>query len=107
MGTVLIAAIVPANDAPSVFASDKLNHILAFLVLSFLAKILWPQTKIAILFGLLATLGGGIELMQMSLGFGRDADLMDFAADLFAIALGLVAAYTVIGLSRNSTFAEK
>lgn len=106
IGAVLIAAIMPTNEAPTIFAYDKLNHILAFFVLSFLAKILWPRTKIEVIFGLLATFGGSIEILQMGLGLGRDADWMDFAANLFAITIGLLAAHSIIRLASKVATAK-
>ena len=72
LGIILAISLMPAADAPTVFAYDKLNHGLAF-------------------FTLLMIFGGGIELLQWSMGLGRDADWMDFAADIVAIVLGLLA----------------
>lgn len=74
-----------------VFAYDKLNHGLAFFTLSLMARLLWPRTNAVILFVLLMIFGGGIELLQFSMGLGRDADWMDFAADIVAILLGISA----------------
>lgn len=91
LGLILALSLMPSEDALTVFADDKLNHILAFFTLSFMARLLWPRAKLAILFVLLALLGGGIELLQLAMGFGREADWMDFAADIVAIALGMLA----------------
>jgi len=91
LGTILVISLMPATDAPTVFADDKLNHILAFFTLSLMARLLWSRTHAAILFGLLMIFGGGIELLQWAMGFGRDADWMDFAADIVAIVLGMLA----------------
>tara|TARA_R110000824_G_scaffold37547_3_gene115450 strand:- start:812 stop:1174 length:363 start_codon:yes stop_codon:yes gene_type:complete len=90
LGIILVISIMPAGDAPTVFANDKLNHGLAFFTLSLMARLLWTRTNAAILFVLLMIFGGGIELLQLSMGFGRDADWMDFAADVGAIALGIL-----------------
>ena len=91
LSTILIISQMPAADAPAVFADDKLNHILAFFTSSLMARLLWARTHAAILFGLLMLFGGGIELLQWAMGFGRDADWLDFAADIVAIAVGLLA----------------
>jgi hypothetical protein len=74
LGAVLIVALLPANQAPTVFASDKLNHMLAFVTLSLLARVLWPRPSFIVLFALLAAFGGMVEVLQWFLGFGRDAD---------------------------------
>ncbi|MBQ0771939.1 MAG: hypothetical protein KBT59_08830 [Sphingomonadales bacterium] len=91
LGIILAVSIMPAGDAPTVFANDKLNHGLAFFTLSMMARLLWMRTNGAVLFVLLMAFGGGIELLQLSMGFGRDADWWDFAADIVAILLGILA----------------
>ncbi|WP_373491367.1 hypothetical protein [Parasphingorhabdus sp.] len=106
LGIILILALIPADDAPSVSTDDKLNHILAFFTLSFMARLLWPRLKLAILFLLLTLLGGAIELLQLVMGFGREADWMDFGADVLAIALGLLAAKLIGTLTSKSSTAE-
>jgi hypothetical protein len=98
---VLIVALLPASEAPTVFASDKLNHMLAFATLSVLARVLWPRLSFSVLFALLAAFGGMIEVLQWSLGFGRDADWMDFAADVLAILFGLVGGRLLVSMSTN------
>ena len=90
LGAVLAISIMPAEDAPAVFANDKFNHVLAFFTLSFMARILWSRTDATILFGMLSVFGGGIELLQLSMGFGRDADGLDFATDIVALAVGVL-----------------
>jgi hypothetical protein len=100
-GAVLVVALLPASEAPTVFASDKLNHMLAFATLSVLARVLWPRLSFAVLFALLAAFGGMIEVLQWSLGFGRDADWMDFAADVLAILFGLVGGRLLVSMSTN------
>tara|TARA_R110001599_G_scaffold143302_1_gene324201 strand:+ start:712 stop:1074 length:363 start_codon:yes stop_codon:yes gene_type:complete len=91
LGIILVISLMPAGEAPTVFANDKFNHILAFFTLSLMARLLWWRTHVGILFVLLMAFGGGIELLQLSMGFGRHADWMDFSADLVAILLGLLA----------------
>ncbi|MFT5330415.1 MAG: hypothetical protein ACI9TB_001925 [Parasphingorhabdus sp.] len=91
LGIILAISLMPAGDAPTVFANDKLNHGLAFFTLSLMARLLWMRTNGAVLFTMLMAFGGGIELLQLSMGFGRDADWWDFAADIVAILLGILA----------------
>ncbi|WP_305096586.1 teicoplanin resistance protein VanZ [Croceibacterium aestuarii] len=91
LSAIFMVALMPAKIAPSVFASDKLNHMLAFFVLAAFAKSLWPRRGLLTIFAWLALYGGLIEILQWALGFGRDANWMDLAADLVAICFGLVA----------------
>ena len=103
LGVILAISIMPSEDAPTVFTNDKLNHILAFFVLSFMARLLWPRVNSAILFSMLAVFGGSIEILQLVLETGRDADWMDFAADVLAIIFGLLSAQMLINtLGKNS-----
>lgn len=88
---ILIVAVLPGDEAPTFFVSDKLNHMLAFFVLGGSAKCLWPKLNLAASFVLLAAYGGMIEILQWALGLGRTADWMDFGADVIAICAGLLA----------------
>jgi hypothetical protein len=54
-----------------------------------------------VLFALLAAFGGIIEVLQWSLGFGRDGDSMDFAVDVLAISLGLLAGQTLLSMRKS------
>lgn len=104
LGIILAISLMPASDAPTVFANDKLNHGLAFFTLSLMARLLWARTHAVPLFVLLAVFGGAIELLQLTMGFGREADWMDFGADMIAIALGIVVGKLLwIAKSRRST----
>jgi hypothetical protein len=91
LGIIFAIALLPAEEAPAGFSNDKLNHFLAFLSLSLIARILYSRVNVAILFVMLALFGGAIELLQLAMALGRQADWMDFAADIAAIVLGLLA----------------
>lgn len=106
LGIILAVSIMPAGDAPTVFANDKLNHGLAFFTLSLMARLLWTRTHAAILFVLLMAFGGGIELLQLVMGWGRDADWLDFAADIVAIALGMLAGTLLWSVKSRSSVTE-
>lgn len=107
LGTILALSIMPAEDAPTVFANDKLNHALAFFTLSLMARMLWSRAHFAMLIGLLALFGGGIELLQWAMGFGRDADWMDFAADIAAILAGIWAGAMVSGRKAKASVPDQ
>lgn len=75
--------------------SDKTMHVLAYFVLTFLVwfavspyeKIRWNKWKIWILWVVIAMYAVLDEILQGRVG--RSADVMDFAADLFGLVLGL------------------
>jgi hypothetical protein len=75
--------------------------MLAFVTLSLFARVLWPRLSFSVLVALLAAFGGMIEVLQWSLGFGRNADWTDFAVDVVAISLGLVAAQTFMSITKS------
>ncbi|AMO72238.1 hypothetical protein [Sphingorhabdus sp. M41] len=106
LGIILAISLMPAGDAPTVFANDKLNHGLAFFTLSLMARLLWTRAHVASLFVLLMAFGGAIEILQLSMGFGRDADWMDFAADIAAILLGLLAGRLLWSMTGKRSIAE-
>ena len=106
LGIILAISIMPTGDAPTIFANDKLNHGLAFFTLSVMARLLWTRTHAAILFILLMLFGGGIEILQLVMGFGREADWMDFLADIAAIALGIVTGKALNSIKNKRPFTE-
>lgn len=97
LAVVLVIALLPNAEAPTIFASDKLNHILAFAALSSAAALAWPKVNLVIPICLLAVYGGLIEIVQWRMALGRQGDWMDFAADLAAILVG-----TLIGRALGS-----
>lgn len=106
LAIILVISLMPAGEAPTIFADDKLNHILAFFTLSLMARVIWPRAQAQTLFIMLMAFGGGIELLQLSLGFGRDADWMDFGADILATGLGIVAGAVFNSIFRKRSVAE-
>lgn len=69
--------------------SDKLNHLLAFLELTLLARLGWPRLHGFWLVPGLLTFGLAIEGVQAHLPY-RDFSLADLAADALGIAAGLL-----------------
>jgi VanZ family protein len=76
--------------------SDKLEHAIAWFVLTALGLLFWPASwRRVALFAL--GLGLAIEGLQMAAGFGRQGDWLDFAAD----AVGVLVALAVFALLRR------
>tara|TARA_R110000868_G_scaffold6550_8_gene37113 strand:+ start:23061 stop:23471 length:411 start_codon:yes stop_codon:yes gene_type:complete len=94
-------ALQPGLATPPVLLGpDKLEHIAAFLVLTLLARMAWPQrvwiTPLALL-----SYGVWIEWAQAAQGAGRTASGADIIADLIGIALGVLLANLVTRQSRT------
>lgn len=106
LAIILVMSLMPEGDAPMIFADDKLNHILAFFTLSVMARVIWARAHAQNLFIMLMVFGGGIELLQWAMGFGRNADWMDFAADIMATGLGIAVGATFNSLVRKRSVAE-
>jgi hypothetical protein len=75
--------------------SDKIMHVLAYLVLVFFfwhtispyAHVSWKKAKVWLILGLMVGYGAIDEYLQGQIG--RNADVMDFLSNLAGIALGL------------------
>lgn len=85
-GSILYFALA---NSPTVTlsSSDKINHVLAFLVLQVLGALSWSSRVHVVALGLVAY-GASIEVLQ-SLTPTRQAEWQDLAADMLGIALAL------------------
>lgn len=94
-----LSILIIANVAPSTVSigtpSDKLNHAIAFAVLTPLAVWAFPKTRVLLLFAALLLFNAGIEVCQAVLGLGRVPDLADWGVGILATVpfLGMVAVY--------------
>ena len=95
----LAMAVVPVS--PELPTNDKTRHIAAFMMLTLLARIGYWQSSSLRLFLWLGAFGGMIELVQGLEIVSRDADPVDWLADLGATAVLLIA----IGLYRRKQLA--
>ena len=98
VAVLLVIALLPQPLAPAGTPNDKVNHILAFFTLAFFARLLWRDTRAGVVIGWLALFGGAIEILQATMGLGRDGDWIDFAADMAAVFAGLGAARVALML---------
>lgn len=75
----------PIPSAPS----DKLNHLLAFIQLTIVTRLAWPEvSKAWVALGVIG-FGLAIEVTQAQLPY-RDFSLLDLAADGAGTAIGLL-----------------
>ncbi|MER8453919.1 hypothetical protein NKJ46_30250 [Mesorhizobium sp. M0166] len=70
---------------------DKLNHAAAFVVLTAIGSLAWPEHR-ARLIVFLALTGAAIEILQGMQIISRDMDIFDWFADCVGIACGLAIA---------------
>jgi VanZ family protein len=72
---------------------DKVQHVMAFSTLTFLAALAFPETPRWRVIERLSFLGALIEVGQSIPSLGRDCDIRDWIADTVAIlvVMGLVA----------------
>ena len=106
-GALLFAyvdAIIPGKDAISLSAWDKLNHMIAFFTITFLARTAYPHITVFRLFVMMAGFGAFIELSQAIPFIHRDAEWDDWFADMIAILLALIVAwpFTVLAHKRRA-----
>ena len=98
----LVMALLPAPPSLTTYnLGDKFEHMLAFSVLTLVARLAWPGTRIWIPVLLLSFYGALIELLQTIPALHRDADLRDWLADSVAIALGALIAQLLIYFRAN------
>lgn len=99
VGTAYVAAILPQRDAPHLGASDKVDHMAAFLAISVLARIGYRRVPVGLMLIVIAAFGGLIELTQALPFIHRDAEWGDWIADVAATAIGLTAAWPLLILA--------
>jgi VanZ family protein len=83
----LVGALLPDNDRIGLIPWDKAKHFIVFYVLSVLAGLALPQSRLHRIGLVILAFGGGIEVLQALVG--RDASWLD----LFADACGISAAF--------------
>lgn len=95
-GALLFAyvdAVLPGRDAISLSVWDKLNHMIAFFTITFLARAAYPRLPVFRLFVMMAVFGAAIELSQAIPFIHRDAEWDDWFADMIATLIALVVAW--------------
>ena len=86
-----LAAINPQPPQLPGQPNDKVQHIMAFLMLGALAFFAFPRVGPVILLAWLSAFGAFIEFVQMIPALHRDGDILDWIADTGAAAVILTA----------------
>lgn len=82
----------PIPSAPS----DKVNHLLAFIQLTVVTRLAWPELSRVWVATSVMAFGLAIEVTQAQLSY-RDFSLLDLATDGAGIAIGLLPCAFIFG----------
>jgi VanZ family protein len=91
---LLWLCLSPQEDLPSAPMGDKIEHTIAWFVLTITGLLLSHHRPRAIAAFALGV-GGAVELLQATMGFGRHGDWRDLVADALGVAVAM-ALYAVI-----------
>ena len=92
---VVVGSLLPGKDLPQVHVNDKVEHFLAYALLSagavqlFARRLSWGFVCVV-----LVLMGIGIEYMQAQMGLGRMLDRNDALANAVGVLIGLATAFT-------------
>lgn len=93
----LVMASLPEPPPLPGSPSDKVQHFVAFLVLSALAVLAYPRQHLVTIFICLVLFGGMIEIVQAIPSLGRQPSWHDWFADVAATSIGLL----IMGVFRH------
>jgi VanZ family protein len=96
-GLIAAASLAPPKNLPDFRLWDKIEHMLAYVLLAFwFGSVVIRRDYPALVIALLA-FGGAIELLQEAMGFGRQGEWRDLLADAGGIGIGMLIAMTPAG----------
>lgn len=95
-----VMAVLPHPSAFPGEPSDKVQHIVAFLVLTTLALFAYPRSSRRVITAGLIAFGALIEVIQSLPALNRDSSFLDWVADTGAIVF-IIAISMVIQKLRN------
>jgi len=98
-----VMAILPQPPQLPGAPTDKVQHILAFVVLTILANAGYSKLRPMTLVVALAGFGALIEIVQAIPALHRSSDIMDWLADMAAalITMGIVIGLRRLGLTAD------
>ncbi|NUT01368.1 MAG: hypothetical protein HOP96_10360 [Sphingomonas sp.] len=102
-----VMAVIPHPPHLPGEPSDKIQHIMAFLVLGGLAGFAFPISSPLVLGAGLSLFGAFIELVQHIPSLHRDSDLIDWIADTIAAALVLFAINRLRARGRDEAVSDQ
>lgn len=93
----VIASIMPLTEMPKMGVSDKVEHVVAYGVLSLWFAGIYPKSRYPMIGVALLVMGIVIEGLQGSMNLGRQADMRDVYANTLGIVCGLALALIWLG----------
>jgi VanZ family protein len=96
-GVLAWLSLAPTNELPKVTLWDKAEHAIAYSVLTLVGAILFPDRNVRLVVGCMA-FGILIEVLQATMGFGRDGDWRDAVAN----ATGALVVVALIALGKRA-----
>jgi len=89
-GCLLVAwlSLMPAEELPPGGLSDKSEHFIAYAALAMLGAWAFPARVLRVA-AALAAFGVGVEILQATMGLGRQGDPVDALANTIGVAVGL------------------
>jgi VanZ family protein len=97
VGLALLASLSPAQNLPDIGASDKLEHLTAYALMTLWFAGIYPRSRYIMIGIGMFLLGALIEAAQGSMSWGRQADVYDMLANTTGIVAGLIAAWLGLG----------
>jgi VanZ family protein len=105
------ATTLPGKDVPNLGVSDKLEHSVAYMVLSILLCFTYTfQNKVKLLFSrpflmtiLTITLYGALDELHQKFIPGRSCDIKDLMADVTGATVGLIVVFLIKLLNKKET----
>lgn len=85
---LLVMCVLPSKELPDTGTGDRIEHTVAWFVLTATGYVLAPRRTWAVTAFALAY-GAAIEIIQGAAPTGRHSDPLDFAADALGVALAL------------------
>jgi len=89
-------ALVPKPPEFPGQPGDKVQHMIAFFTLGSIAAAGWREKPLWTLFAGLAVFGAAIEIFQLIPALHRDAEALDWLADMAAAAVALLLARLIL-----------
>lgn len=98
--TLTMAFLPKPPSVPLDAYGDKVEHMVAFAVLTAVALVGWPQSRRWRIIVLLSALGAMIEVVQAIPALHRDSDWRDWVADTLAIIAAAVVVSPIVHVLR-------
>jgi len=96
---VLAASLVPQATLPEAGVSDKVEHFVAYAGLAILGAWAFTHRMGRVTAGLIVG-GVGVEILQATMPFGRQGDVIDAFANSLGVALGMGLALLIVRARR-------